>query len=138
MRALLDDRAAHPDGGFFSEAEWLVYLLRAGRNDLAREFQSLPGWEIPYEVLTALAEHGHAGLMETGGDHNWALGEDLIELARRATPPVRPPTPTDDAGDRALARAGGLHGEDLGVVAVRRGEALAFDALDQDLLGVRP
>ncbi|MCQ0016772.1 hypothetical protein [Actinomadura madurae] len=94
VRALLDDRAGHPDGGFFWEAEWLVYLLRTGRLDLAREFQALPGWDVPYEVLTVLAEQGRADLMETWGDHNWAIGDDLVELARRGTPPVRPPAPT--------------------------------------------
>jgi hypothetical protein len=31
-----------------------VYLLRTGRLDLAREFQGLPGWDVPYEVLTVL------------------------------------------------------------------------------------
>ncbi|GAA2444271.1 hypothetical protein GCM10010191_71230 [Actinomadura vinacea] len=95
VRALLDDRAGHPGGSFFWEAEWLVYLLRTGHSDLAREFQSLPGWDVPYEVLTVLAEHGHADLVETWGDHNWAVGDELVELARRGTPPVRPPTPTD-------------------------------------------
>jgi hypothetical protein len=95
VRALLDDRAGYADGSFFSEAEWLVYLLRTGRLDLAREFQSLPGWDVPYEALTVLAEQGHADLLETWGDHNWAIGDELVESARRGTPPVRPPTPTD-------------------------------------------
>ncbi|TDD84884.1 hypothetical protein E1293_12190 [Actinomadura darangshiensis] len=95
VRVLLDDRAAHPDGGFFWEAEWLVYLLRTGRLDLAREFQNLPGWDVPYEALTVLAEQGRADLVKTWGDHNWAIGDELEELARRGTPPVRPPAPAD-------------------------------------------
>jgi hypothetical protein len=103
VRALLDDRAGHPSGSFFSEAEWLVYLLRTGRLDLAREFQSLPGWDVPYEVLTVLAEQGRADLMETWGNHNWAVGDELVELARRGTPPVRPSMPTDQ-DLRELAR----------------------------------
>ncbi|SFQ22014.1 WD40-like Beta Propeller Repeat [Actinomadura madurae] len=106
VRALLDDRAGHPDGGFFWEAEWLVYLLRTGRLDLAREFQGLPGWDVPYEVLTVLAEQGRADLMETWGDHNWAIGDDLVELAHRGTPPVRPPAPTgQDVRDLARDHA---------------------------------
>ncbi|MEU8117865.1 BRCT domain-containing protein [Spirillospora sp. NPDC049024] len=95
VRALLDDLSGHPHGSFFWDAEWLVHLLRAGRFDLAREFQGLPGWDVPYEVLTVLAELGFADLLETWGDHNWAVGDELIELARRGTPPVRPPAPTD-------------------------------------------
>ncbi|MGC4957526.1 hypothetical protein ACLQ2P_30340 [Actinomadura citrea] len=43
VRALLDDHARLSRGSFFWEAEWLVYLLRTGRLDLAREFQGLPG-----------------------------------------------------------------------------------------------
>ncbi|WP_433478192.1 WD40 repeat domain-containing protein [Spirillospora sp. CA-142024] len=95
VRAVLADRAGHPEPGFHSEAEWLVYLLRAGRLDLAREFQSLPGWDVPYEVLTVLAETGRADLLETWGGHNWAIGDELADLARQGTPPVRPPTPAD-------------------------------------------
>ena len=36
-RALLDDHARLPRGSFFWEAEWLVYLLRTGRLDLAHD-----------------------------------------------------------------------------------------------------
>ncbi|GAA2087376.1 WD40 repeat domain-containing protein [Actinomadura alba] len=110
VRALLDDRAGHPSGSFFSEAEWLVFLLRTGRLDLAREFQSLPGWDVPYEVLTVLAEHGRADLMETWGNHNWAIGDELVELARRGTPPFRPPTPTDQDVRELARRYAGIQG----------------------------
>lgn len=37
VRALLDDHARLSRGSFFWEAEWLVYLLRTGRLDLARD-----------------------------------------------------------------------------------------------------
>ncbi|MEV0371808.1 hypothetical protein AB0I10_18590 [Streptomyces sp. NPDC050636] len=98
-RDILADRHSHPPAGYTSEPEWLVYLVRGGRIDLAREFQRLPGWEVPYEVLTALAEAGRPDLLEGWGEHNWAVGEELVERARRAsmvgTPPVRPLTPTD-------------------------------------------
>lgn len=98
-REILADRAGHPPVGYTSEPQWLVYLVRTGRIDLAREFQALPGWEVPYEVLTALAEAGRPDLLEEWGDHNWALGDDLPERARRAatagTPPVRPLTPSE-------------------------------------------
>ncbi|MFG2005044.1 hypothetical protein ACGFNU_38455 [Spirillospora sp. NPDC048911] len=103
VRVLLDDRAGHPNGSFFWEAEWLVYLLRTGRDHLAREFQSLPGWDVPYEVLTVLAEQGRTDLLETWGDHSWAVGDDLVDLAHRGTPPSRPPTPTEP-DVRELAR----------------------------------
>ncbi|MBO2454375.1 PD40 domain-containing protein [Actinomadura barringtoniae] len=95
VRVLLNDRAAHPVGSFFSEAEWLVYLLRTGRLDLARAFQGLPGWDVPYEVLTVLAELGRSDLLETWGDHNWAVDDELVELAQQGIPPSRPPTPSD-------------------------------------------
>ncbi|MFD3525737.1 BRCT domain-containing protein [Streptomyces sp. NPDC058653] len=98
-RELLADRAGHPPPGRTSEPEWLVHLVRGGRIDLAREFQSLPGWEVPYEVLTALAEAGRPDLLQEWGGHNWSVGEELIERAERSaavgTPPVRPLTPGD-------------------------------------------
>lgn len=100
-REVLADRQSHPHAGYVSEAEWLVYLVRTGRLDLAREFQALPGWEVPYEVLTALAEAGRPDLLEEWGDHNWSVGEDVLARADVAaaagTPPVRPLTPS--AGD---------------------------------------
>ncbi|TJZ44529.1 hypothetical protein FCH28_29765 [Streptomyces piniterrae] len=98
-REILADRSSHPRAGYTSEPEWLVYLVRGGRIDLAREFQRLPGWEVPYEVLTALAEAGRPDLLEGWGEHNWSVDEELVERAHLAaaagTPPVRPLTPTD-------------------------------------------
>ncbi|MFJ9419625.1 hypothetical protein ACIRPT_36500 [Streptomyces sp. NPDC101227] len=98
-RALLADRSSHPPVGYHSEQEWLVYLIRGGRIDLAREFQRLPGWEVPYEALTALAEAGRPDLLEGWGEHNWAVGDELVAQAHRAAeagaPPLRPLTPTD-------------------------------------------
>lgn len=97
-RELLADRDSHPEAGYVSEPEWLVYLLRGGRLGLAREFQALPGWEVPYEVLTVLAELGRSDLLEVWGDHNWAVEDELTERAHAAallgTPPIRPLTPT--------------------------------------------
>ncbi len=107
VREVLADRIGHPPVGYHSEAEWLVHLIGGGRLDLARAFQELPGWEVPSEVLTALAEAGRPDLLETWGDHNWAVSDELVDRARRAaetgTPPLRPLRPTD-ADVRALAR----------------------------------
>ncbi|MFE3250332.1 hypothetical protein [Streptomyces sp. NPDC059209] len=98
-REILADRSSHPPVGYTSEPQWLVYLVRAGRVDLARDFQALPGWEVPYEVLTALVEAGRPDLLEKWGDHNWAVNDDVVERAHRiaaaGTPPIRPLTPSD-------------------------------------------
>ncbi|MGP3968800.1 WD40 repeat domain-containing protein [Streptomyces sp. 6N223] len=100
VRELLADRDSHPPAGFHSEQDWMVYLVRGGRIDLAREFQALPGWEVPYEVLRALAEAGRPDLLEGWGGHNWALEDELIEQAELAAwegtlTPIRPLTPTE-------------------------------------------
>ncbi|MEU9119942.1 hypothetical protein AB0C96_08770 [Streptomyces sp. NPDC048506] len=98
-RAVLADRATHPPDGYTSEPEWLVHLIRSGRIDLAHACQQLPGWEVPYEVLIALAEAGRPDLVEGWGGHNWAVDDELLERARQAatagTAPIRPRTPTD-------------------------------------------
>lgn len=99
VRELLADRAGHPPEGYHAESEWLVHLARSGHLDLAAEFQGLPGWAVPYEVLEVFAEIGRADLVETWGGHDWYT-DDLLAQAREAaahgTPPVRPRTPSEE------------------------------------------
>jgi hypothetical protein len=112
-REVLADRGSHPPVGFHSEPDWLVYLVRGGRIDLAREFQALPGWEVPYEVLQALAEAGRPDLLEGWGGHNWAIADELAEQAEQAAwegtlTPIRPLTPTERDEEELAERYAGI------------------------------
>ncbi|MFF0446676.1 WD40 repeat domain-containing protein [Streptomyces sp. NPDC004609] len=96
-RDILADTGRHPSHGSERE-EVLVGFVRRGWIDLARDYQALPGWKVPYEVLEALADAGRPDLLKGWGDHNWSIEEEVHERARRIAAeglPVRPPTPTD-------------------------------------------
>ncbi|MFI6285045.1 WD40 repeat domain-containing protein [Streptomyces sp. NPDC051018] len=98
-RDILADTDRHPAYGS-GRTEVLVGFVRRGWIDLARDYQALPGWSVPYEVLEALADAGRPDLLDGwGGGRAWYIEDEVYERARRIAaegPPARPLNPTDE------------------------------------------